>query len=208
MRLPVLPNRPTTYEPIQLAKQSRHRDRRHRGSRWRDGVGIGASGGSIINISSMTAQKPLTRVLGYGNAKAAVDNFPFHLAPTPPVPFFTNALTSAWPGVIILGVLQLLVVRGVQDERNGCPRFFGDSAAVAIGRTPHSRLRRRHRHGRYGSGCAHRLFRPQADVPQHLAARQCWRANRLSARSAATHCRTNAGTRRTLHATRDAPEPV
>ena len=30
--------------------------------------------GSIINISSMTAQRPLTRVLGYGSAKAAIDN--------------------------------------------------------------------------------------------------------------------------------------
>lgn len=36
--------------------------------------------GSIINISSMTAQKPLTRVLGYGTAKAGVENFTRWLA--------------------------------------------------------------------------------------------------------------------------------
>ena len=36
--------------------------------------------GVIINISSMTAQRPLTQVIGYGNAKAAIDNYTKWLA--------------------------------------------------------------------------------------------------------------------------------
>ena len=44
------------------------------------GARMAETGGSIINISSMAAQKPLTRIVGYAASKAAVDNFTKWLA--------------------------------------------------------------------------------------------------------------------------------
>jgi len=46
----------------------------------KDRVMTDRGGGSIINISSMAASRPLTRVVGYGAAKAATDNFTRWLA--------------------------------------------------------------------------------------------------------------------------------
>ena len=43
-------------------------------------VMVGQESGSIINISSMAAQQPLTRVIGYAASKAAIDNLTRWLA--------------------------------------------------------------------------------------------------------------------------------
>jgi len=78
--------------------------------------------GVILNISSIAGDVPLTRVIGYSNAKAAVSSFTrwlaVHMATTYSPEIRVNALAPGW---VLTDLNRFLLV----DERTGEPTERG-----------------------------------------------------------------------------------
>ena len=91
--------------------------------------------GSIINISSEASLRPLTRVVGYGCAKAAINNFTQYLAGELAIKFGEGLRVNA----IAPGFFLTEQNRALMSEPDGSP---SDRCRAIVAHTPFRRLGR------------------------------------------------------------------
>ena len=87
--------------------------------------------GSIINISSEASLRPLTRVLGYGCAKAAVNNFTRYLATELATKFGEGLRVNAIaPGFFLTEQNRTLMTNADGTPTERCQRIYSDRKSV------------------------------------------------------------------------------
>ena len=89
--------------------------------------------GSIINISSESALRPLTRVVGYGCAKAAINNFTQYLAGELAIKFGEGLRVNA----MAPGFFLTVQIRALMSNPDGTP---SDRCHTIVAHTPFRRL--------------------------------------------------------------------
>ncbi|MDR2041655.1 MAG: SDR family oxidoreductase [Tannerella sp.] len=99
------------------------------------GVMVAQKKGSIINVSSESALRPLTRVVGYGCAKAAVSNFTQYMAGELAIKFGEGLRVNA----IAPGFFLTEQNRALMTNPDGTP---SDRCKTVLAHTPFNRLGR------------------------------------------------------------------
>lgn len=96
-------------------------------------VMVGQGKGSIINISSESALRPLTRVVGYGCAKAAINNFTQYIAAELAIKFGEGLRVNAMAPGFFLTEQN----RGLMSDPDGSP---SERCQSIVAHTPFRRL--------------------------------------------------------------------